>query len=39
MVEHSGIVQILVAVGKVVVYLKNRVLPRELDLLVGWFLK
>ena len=39
MVIHSGIVQILVAVGGVVVYLKNRVFPRELDLLVWWFLK
>ena len=39
MIEHSGIVQILVAIGGVVVYLENRVFPRELNLLVWWFLK
>ena len=39
MVIHSGIVQILVAIGRVVVYLQNRVFPRELNLLVWWFLE
>ena len=38
MIKHSGVVQILVPIGGVVVYLKNCVFPRELNLLVWWFL-
>ena len=39
MVKHSSVVQILVAVRRVVVDLENRVFPRELNLLVWWFLE